>query len=345
MTKITRKLLLSIITVVLTVVALGTTTFAWFTLTNTAQIQEFEAEIIADSGIEIAIGDFDEDELNQLTWKTVITPEDIYEYFGGVDVDALAMLNHVTTPDGINFYTLNTTTMGGTVGGGFIEIPIHFRSDSADTIQWTQASISGQVQTNWIVDTPFTDAKGVFRAAGSEMTINPADAIRMAIQGTDFDELGAGNVTVVAYENPTTETNVRLGAGGNFGTNVYVDPADTGIPQTEYSVGIDDYIASSPSGYANGSYQYFFNKNEGTVPLWGIEDVDTVDTELTIDDQVITELSNTHGTDLTQTYYGKIMIRIWLEGWDANSFDAQLARKIKVKFEFFGVDAPEVVTP
>ena len=60
MTKMTRKLLLSIITVVLTVVALGTTTFAWFTLTNTAQIQEFEAKIIADSGIEIAIGDLEE---------------------------------------------------------------------------------------------------------------------------------------------------------------------------------------------------------------------------------------------------------------------------------------------
>ena len=59
MTKLTRKLLLSVLTVVLTVVALGTTTFAWFTLTNTAQIQSFDAEIIADSGIEIAIGNAD----------------------------------------------------------------------------------------------------------------------------------------------------------------------------------------------------------------------------------------------------------------------------------------------
>lgn len=335
MTKITRKLLLSIITVVLTVVALGTTTFAWFTLTNTASIQEFEAEIIADSGIEIAIGALNTGDLNNLTWKTVITPEDIYEFFGGTTVEALSLLNHLTSPDGINFYTLNTTTMGGTVGGGFIEIPIHFRSDSADTITWTQASISGETQTDWRVDVPFIDAQGINRLVGSEMSINPADAIRMSIQGT----VAGDDEHVVAYENPAAGTNVRLGAGGNFGTNVYTDPDDTGTPPTEYAIGVDDYVASNPSAYANGSYQYFFNKNEGTVPLWGIEAVSTVETELVINGQTVTELSNTHETTLPQTYYGNIVIRIWLEGWDANSFDAQLARSIAVRFEFFGLDA------
>lgn len=335
MTKMTRKLLLSIITVVLTVVALGTTTFAWFTLTNTAQIQEFEAKIIADSGIEIAIGDLDEDDLNDLTWKTVITPEDIYGYFNGTDVKALQLLNHVTTTDGIRFTTLGTTTKGAGVVNGFIELPIHFRSDSADTIKWTSASISGEA-TPWPVDTPFTDAKGNPQTVGSTMSINPADAIRMAIQGT----VDSDSQHVVAYENPALGTNVRLGEGGSFGTNDYDDNLIIGDPS-------DDIASVPPTGgnYTNGSYQYFYNKNAGTVPLWGIETVDTVKTEEVINGQTIAELSSEHETTLTQTYYGNIVIRIWLEGWDANSFDAQLARRISVRFEFFGVDVPPVPTP
>jgi len=56
MNKIARKLVLSILTVVLTVAALGTTTFAWFTLTNTSVVQPFQAQIVSDTGIEIAIG-------------------------------------------------------------------------------------------------------------------------------------------------------------------------------------------------------------------------------------------------------------------------------------------------
>lgn len=332
MTKITRKLLLSIITVVLTVVALGTTTFAWFTLTNTAQIQEFEAEIIADSGIEIAIGALNTADLNTLEWKTIITPEDIYEFFGGAgaDVEDLQLLNHVTSPDGIDFYTLGTTTQGASVAGGFIELPIHFRSDSADAITWTQAAISGESEA-WNVDVNFTDALGTARTVGSTMSINPADAIRMAIQGT----VAGDSEHVVAYENPATGTNVRLAAGGNFGINEY---DDNGTPGDS-----SDDIASIPltgGNYANGSYQYFYNKNSGEVPLWGIETVQTVDTELVINGQTVTELAEGHGTTLTQTYYGSIQIRVWLEGWDANSFDAQLARRISVRFEFFGITLP-----
>lgn len=335
MTKMTRKLLLSIITVVLTVVALGTTTFAWFTLTNTAQIQEFEVDIIADSGIEIAIGALGAD-LNSLEWKTIITPEDIYEFFGGVgaDIEDLQFLNHVTTPDGINFYTLGTTTEGASVSGGYIELPVHFRSNSADAITWTQAAISGEA-ADWIVDTAFVDALGTSRTAGSIISVNPADAMRVAIQGT----VGGDSNHVVAYENSATGTNVRLGSGDNFGTNVYVDPADTTVPPVEHATAAPTYIASSPTAYANGSYNYFANKNSNEVPLWGIEAVTTVATELSINGQTVTELGSGTDAGLTQTYYGNIVIRVWLEGWDANSFDAQLARRISVRFEFLGVEA------
>ncbi|MFA7377032.1 MAG: hypothetical protein WCZ13_05950, partial [Acholeplasmataceae bacterium] len=50
-----KKILLSVIAVVVTVAALGTSTFAWFTLSNRASVGTFEAEVTAGEGIEISL--------------------------------------------------------------------------------------------------------------------------------------------------------------------------------------------------------------------------------------------------------------------------------------------------
>ena len=79
MNRLARKLVLSVLSVVLTVVALGTTTFAWFTLTNTSVVQPFNAQIVADTGIQVAVG-MPGVEPEFLQWKTTITATDISNY-------------------------------------------------------------------------------------------------------------------------------------------------------------------------------------------------------------------------------------------------------------------------
>jgi hypothetical protein len=98
MNSITRKLVLSVLTVVLTVIALGTTTFAWFTLTNTSIIQPFEAQVVSDTGIEVAVGAVNADPLT-LSWQTTITTQDIYDYVE-LAYPAGFEFTHVTTVDG-----------------------------------------------------------------------------------------------------------------------------------------------------------------------------------------------------------------------------------------------------
>ena len=80
MSKMTRKLFLSVIAVVLTVFALGSTTFAWFTLTSTASVEAFEAEIVSDSGIELALVYDDIADPLDLNWKTTLLAQDVTDF-------------------------------------------------------------------------------------------------------------------------------------------------------------------------------------------------------------------------------------------------------------------------
>ncbi|MGI6728746.1 MAG: hypothetical protein ACOX5P_00560 [Bacilli bacterium] len=55
MRKLTTKLLFAIISAAFALVALGTTTFAWFTISNTASVSQFSAQVTAGQGLEISL--------------------------------------------------------------------------------------------------------------------------------------------------------------------------------------------------------------------------------------------------------------------------------------------------
>ncbi|MFA6827833.1 MAG: hypothetical protein WCR64_05255, partial [Bacilli bacterium] len=55
MKNLSRKLMLSIVAIALVVIALGTSTFAWFTLSNKASVGQFNAEVTAGEGMELSV--------------------------------------------------------------------------------------------------------------------------------------------------------------------------------------------------------------------------------------------------------------------------------------------------
>ncbi|MCF7932628.1 MAG: hypothetical protein K9K93_05625 [Acholeplasmataceae bacterium] len=133
MSQMSKKLVLSVLAVVLTVVALGTTTFAWFTLTNVAQVQSFQAEVIADSGMEISL----DDTANANVWVTSLTTAMIQDYIetkysGNFKFDAN------TTADGEEFFPLGASVASS---AGVLEIGLRFRSQTVNTINWTSVSL------------------------------------------------------------------------------------------------------------------------------------------------------------------------------------------------------------
>jgi hypothetical protein len=309
MNKLTRKLVLSVLSVVLTVVALGTTTFAWFTITNTATVQPFQAEVIADSGIQIAIGNGDP---LSLEWKTTLTTQDIINYMTltyGVDG---FRFNHVTSPDGRNFYTLGTVGVGDGTTEGYLTLPLHFRSDSTSQINWSYVSLSG-LDASFTTRVAFTDSKGVARAANSSLLVNPADAMRISITG----QVSALTSTL-AYENPSSDTNTVLGE---------LDGEDL-RGTTEDVQGVPTYIG------VNGAQNYFYRSN--AILPGGSDAVSTVTTLTALNNNLILDMASGQELTADAEYYGQVTVRIWFEGWDAEGYNALLGRTILASFRFQG---------
>ena len=98
MNKLMRKLSISILAVVFAVVAMGATTFAWFTITNTARINQFDVYVTAGSGFEIAVTGIDG---TPSAWKSTITETEVEAAIGNV------VLKDLTSTDGVNFYPIS----------------------------------------------------------------------------------------------------------------------------------------------------------------------------------------------------------------------------------------------
>jgi len=305
MKSMTRKLLLSVMAVVLSVVALGTTTFAWFTITNVANVQPFNAEVISDEGIEVAIGTGTPMELE---WKTTLTAQDIYDYIASVHTTGF-FFNHLTSVDGRNFSTLGTTGPGVGSTEGLLELPLHFRSDSTSEINWTQVVLSGTTES-FTTRVGFTDSKGVTQTANSTYNVNPADAIRVSLSGNVIEEISqTPALTTVVYENPSTLTNTVLEA------RTAADFRGT----TEDVLGVPTYIG------VNGAVNYFYRSN---AMLPG--------TQTSLNNNLILDMASGQTATADAEYYGYVMVRVWFEGWDAEAYNSLLGRIVTLSLRFEG---------
>src|SRR5690554_3527579 len=112
MTKISKKAILSILSLVLSFVALGATTFAWFSLGTTATVEKFEVQVTGSEGLEISLGDSNQ-------WYTNINSTVMRAYIASLveelddaelNDDGDFVMDAVTTEDGISFFRYNTTT-------------------------------------------------------------------------------------------------------------------------------------------------------------------------------------------------------------------------------------------
>jgi hypothetical protein len=313
MTKMTRKLMLAVLTVVVTLVTLGTTTFAWFTLTNTSVIQGFDANIIADSGIEIALANFGTDP-EDLVWKTTLTKDDVETYLAS---SSFAAFDSVTSQDGRIFYqkgedsATGVGSLGASTTAGVVSLPIHFRSANATEIFWSDVTLTSGVQ-NWRAPIAFTDSKGNNWILGDQVPTDAADAMRVSVTGSNL----LGDPITVVYQNGNSDTNTVLAQHTN----------------------VDFTVAP----YVNGALSYYhaitalYPGSSKTVTTANAVTTLITDNTDPLNPEYSKVLDMTSGNEATygQSYYGRITVRIWFEGWDQEAYNALLSRMITTSFRF-----------
>src|SRR5690554_1324324 len=186
MKTLTNKLVTSVLALVLTGAALSIGVFAWFTVNNTAKVEQFSGTVKTGEGFYVST--------DGATWVNTI---DVSSIVGSVTFEALA-----ADVAGDLFLIDGTTAPAES----FIEFNLYFVGDKTLTkVDVTSISISSPSQTSWIPGeiVPYTDSA----TDGNEPVIRSAsDAARVG-----FIDL-VNTSDAVIFENPEGGTNT-LGKG------------------------------------------------------------------------------------------------------------------------------------
>ena len=331
MRKLTQKLVLSVVTMALVVIALGTSTFAWFTLQNAASVGTFQAQVTSGQGIEVSLGtgsaqtmDFDD---TDAPWYTAI-PIAVIQNFIDTKYSGFRFDN-VTSTDGISMKQENGTADAPV--GSYIQFQLYFRSrEAAMPIALSSAVLGGQVG-DWTVNSPaFRHTDGLLYGT-------------LPVGSTDTSY---STMKVAAY----TAARLSVKSTGTENAFVYQRPAETGnqttisnstaLPTVSY-----DIVESAPSSgsfivgpAARGAASYE-RANAIVRGPWAsatalnglIPDAKTV---VEPDTTVLTLSALRTGGDLDGYAVGTLTVRVWIEGWDADAYDAIFNQVLTVAIGF-----------
>jgi len=307
MSKLSRKAILAVLSLVLTFVALGATTFAWFSLGTTATVEQFNVNVKGSEGLEI---NFD----GKGGWYTTLNTDRMKEFLygkvqlndndepipGSAGVFLDGKLDAVTSSDGTSFKKMTTITKNeenkGVIGLGdaeanteYLEFKLNFRTKLADhKLNLTKLTLTSTA-TPWIPDIDYVQENGSLAPAGVSFNIFPHYAARVSLTGT----------TTSIFQAPTDASNIAFSP--DKGAHDYVAKKN-GADGLVIPAGVEDYV-NAPA--ANTSVTNLNPHN------------------------LITNL------DLNDDYYvASVIVRVWIEGWDANTYDAIFEGQFQVGFEF-----------
>lgn len=291
MKSISMKIYMSVFALLLTVGALAATTFAWFTLGNTAQVNSFEGDVYAGEGLEVRLIDKNGDPFTP--WSSYIASTDIQDL---IDDNGFVKFKAVTTEDTTSFTTVlidnGSVTDGSAAHTDYIKFTLEFRTKQTEAeLLWTKATLSGNNVT-WVNDgKPFIDAKGVEVKTNDPVTENVANAARIAV---------VSDTTVLGYELPEENNNVQDKGTALVGAHSFIKSRYQDI-ETDY----------------NDAYN--------SAELVGTENVNTTNPK-------VVEFGDTLEND--GYVYVTLDVFVWIEGWDANTYNPILGQTLTASLEF-----------
>lgn len=305
---LTRKIAISILTLTLTIIALTTTTFAWFTLATSNTVDGIQ--------LNVTLGDDLELSLDNISYYQSLSRDMIDEI-----IKQLKLVD-VTSLDGIGFSKRSSS--GGLIeNADYISLTLYFRTlnprlkyvylsnNISDTLTYQNAKGEGTFfvanGVNWQADVTFVnDELGNKVERGLINRYYASDALRVSFleQIVDtFDERDESTLIKTIYD---PSGNPLRGFGMPYGAIAYSNAKGnqpslppTTIPDVIYN------LSTIKGGLSD-------NPNSKVSALL----------------KMPTEIG------YQQYYVGKTTIKLWLEGWDADCFDAILKDQIKIQLQF-----------
>ena len=302
--KLTRKLMLSAFTLLFAVISLGASTYAWFTMSNEAEVEAFTADVKAGEGIEIAVTK-DVDPGNA-EWYTGTVPSGVVQAAANPLTDGKTTFRFDAATTYNNAQTIverkKSTSDVDVLSSGYVSFYVHIKAAQAGKINLSNIELACNNPYEWTVDAAYT-ITGTEIKVNNKIQYSVADAARVALAVKNE----SGFETALIYEN-----NER-------------DLADP-VTATENGTEITKYVAGNQVGVSktDGAYEYYNKKNiedqlsNYAVPTYTANQVSTLSTA-----QLLKEVAK--GEILT------IKVQVWIEGWDAECLNAIFAQTKKAK--------------
>lgn len=298
MKSLTNKLVMSVLALVLTGVALSVGVLAWFTINNRATIESFTGTVQTGEGFYVS--------LNGTDWKNTLTSTEMQAAAGTVTFVPL------TSQDGIDLYAQGSAAVAT---AGFIEFDLLFAgSANLNKIIVDTLTLSSPGKS-WI---PGVDVAGT-RSAGTpnaSITDYVSNAARVS-----FQDMITTTTSTIFEQNSTTNGN-SLGFG-TWATNeailFYNAIMATDLVETEFNTA----LANTQAAVVAGSGL--------TVEVATLNTNGTVITGYTYDTSGLTSIGGANAK------VGAVTVRIWVEGWDQEAFNAILSDVLTVSFNFVGI--------
>jgi len=315
--RIYRKIFLGILSVAFSLVTLTTTTFAWLTFTTRTTVDYLDFSVALGNELEIS--------LDGKTFTTDIDSSSIKEAIG-----SQLFLKDVTTMNGYEFVLGVINPVPAIPNRHYVSLTVYFRSKRADHAVFFVDNNGiglhyGEVHSDlgtffvsqgidWKSSAEFIyDELGTVIEPGTIKRLHASDALRISFVETPVEEEVLGLLDernqeeLVRFIYDPSENEARgfgkpYGALGYWNAKHYFNKLTppTEIPETLTSL----------------------TQIQGNVPLDYNSKVVALQKGAIVDDE--------------QYYYGKAIINIWLEGWDADCFNAILQDKIKIQLRFRG---------
>jgi len=321
MKKLTKKAFVGLFALFLAVVALGTTTFAWFTLGNVVSVEQIDLNVTGGEGIEFAYVKKDGSGLLS-NYVSNMTAEQFLGYLAeDYDVDNFASefkFDLVTSTNGIEFSKMKVDRNASPVAltledadatdieTGVLEFKLRFRTkavleqgESKINLVWNHLTLTSEPVT-WTPSREFVNSKGQPVGTNTSDSYYASDAARVSITG-NID----GIPKTVVYENEESDesTNTVMNTTINFeqgAHNYYKEVA---------GIDLKDTFGPGKPGY--------------------YEPVATTAGSPT--NQVV----GTFGQPQDDGYsYSTITVRVYLDGFDAEAFNSILDSVMHIAFKF-----------
>lgn len=309
MKKISKKAILSILTLVLTVVVLGASTFAWFTLGTTATVDNFDVNVTSSEGLEIS--------LDGNNWYTRLNSDIMRDYIedqvtaARLNNDGDFVMDAVTTSDGIDFFKFSISgnemvhepSDKAVANEDFLQLTFKLRTKVNQKVILSNLDVTSTLES-WISDQDFTLAKGNTSVTSTDpINADLADALRVSVLA---DASHGDDVTdPVVFEKDNTGTTNTTGTLAKDTNNNYI--------------GAFEYY-SKKSGFTNSLETNF-------VPISATPNFGSNTTELAD----FTSQTLSGGEDY---YTVDVTFNIWFEGYDNEAFDAVLDQMVSIVLAF-----------